>query len=853
MAQRLVILICLVSAWTVALAAPPALSGKIRGKVTDEATGEGLPWASVLIEGTTLGVATDADGRYELSLEPRTYRVVASYLGYVESARTVTVQDNATTELDFALTYGNDLAAVTISVQASGQIAAINEQLASNKIVNVVSAEKMEELPDANVAESIGRLPGISLQRSSGEANKIVVRGLSPKYNNVTIGGVKMASTNDFDRSADLSLITGEMLAGVEVSKSLRADMDADAIGGTIDLKIKAAQEGLHANGSAEGGYNQLGHSFRNHKLVGAVGNRFLDNRFGVRLQLSTERKQLPSHRFGGNYSSPIVFQELDDEGNLTGVKGYKLRTEGTVLTDQTTERIRDGGNLTLDYKSKWLDIKLFSLFNRKVDEGDSRVNTFRFTQPNEPFSKTASHFMTRTELWTHSLQNAFRLGRTTLNLTLAHSSADHRSSGQFFNFIELNTGADPINQEWLIFRQPAEVLALFGDTHVNDSYLQQMGFSESPLTDKNHDARLDWNIPFQLSQNLSCTFSVGGKYHRLERKSDNSQYFVDFQHGAGRARKEALIAMFPWINTNLSVQRGIAAPNFLDPGYDPGIFLDGRYQLGWGADIDLLTDIQRQYHPANVNFYQQSGYDNYHQDYNNREETFAGYAMAEINAGNKWMILPGLRYEQERTRYEGYHIEILGANANGVRGTPDSVAVRRKNAYFFPSLNLKYRMNPTVIFQGAVYRSATRPDFRRLSPTIVITEQPSSPFASGNPFLLPATAWNYDLGCLFHSNKLGLLTLNLFHKKVEGFIFTLNDYFPHRRDRIVSESAPAGLLDAFRPAISTPWTGWNRCTGRTSLSTISNRPPIRDSSCPGRPTSGTCPACGTAWCWTST
>jgi len=67
---------------------------------------------------------------------------------------------------------------------------AINEQLSSNSIVNVVSEAKIQELPDFNAAEAIGRLPGVSTLRSSGEANKIVIRGLAPEFNLVSIDGI---------------------------------------------------------------------------------------------------------------------------------------------------------------------------------------------------------------------------------------------------------------------------------------------------------------------------------------------------------------------------------------------------------------------------------------------------------------------------------------------------------------------------------------------------------------------------------------------------------------------------------------------------------------------------------------
>ncbi|MCB9289381.1 MAG: TonB-dependent receptor [Lewinellaceae bacterium] len=776
-------------------AGPSEAHGTIFGKVTDAATGEGLPWANIIIAGTTTGMATDLEGNYEIRVEPGTYTVRASYLGYTGEEQSVTVREGQNEEVNFELQYGIQGEEVIVTAQASGQMAAINQQISSNKIVNVVSAEKMEELPDANAAESIGRLPGISLQRSSGEASKIVVRGLSPKYNSVTINGVKMASTNDFDRSADLSIIQGEMLAGVEVSKSLRADMDADAIGGTIDLRLREAPEGLHYNANAEGAYNDLGSSFNNYKLVGAVSNRFLGNKLGARLQLSAENRQLPSHRFGGNYSSPILFQELDDEGNLTGESSFKLRTEGTVLTDQAAQRERNGGNLTLDFKSRFLDIKLFSLYNRKTDDGIRRVNTYTFIRPNEPFSKSAGQYEADTRLWTHSLENVFKFRKTELSLTLSHTLARHNTPGQSFNFIELSDGADPINQDWLLLRQPSEVLEEFGATHVENSFLQNMSISESELIDKNYDARLDWDVPFTISDKISGTFSVGGKYHRLERESNREQEFIEFQYGAGRPRKEAFIAMFPWIETNLSAQRGISAVNFVDESYKLRNFLDGRYQLGWGATVEQLASMQGQFYPDNQNLYQRDGYQNYFQDYTNSEELFAGYTMAEINIGPSLMILPGIRFEKENTTYQGYHIELVGANANGIRGEPDSVSTDRRNEFFFPSLNLKFKVNDWSFIRGAVYKSTTRPDFRLLSPTVIITENTTVPFTSGNPFLQPAIAWNYDLGFSAYSKKVGLLSLNLFYKEIGRFIFTLDKYFPHRRGRIVN--APAGLLDA--------------------------------------------------------
>ncbi len=112
-----------------------------------------------------MGAATDLDGKFlirNLPLGKQT--LVISYIGYNTITADITISANKTLEENFSLEAKTlEGETVTITAQARGQFSAINQQLSSNNFVNVVSAEKMQELPDANLAESIGRLPGISL------------------------------------------------------------------------------------------------------------------------------------------------------------------------------------------------------------------------------------------------------------------------------------------------------------------------------------------------------------------------------------------------------------------------------------------------------------------------------------------------------------------------------------------------------------------------------------------------------------------------------------------------------------------------------------------------------------------
>ncbi len=291
-------------------------SGTIKGVVKDAQTGDPLPGANVIIKTIYHGTSTDLGGSFILTAVPDGQQIVTiSYLGYVEQEMTLDITDGETETIEVALQVltiqGEE---VVITAQAYGQRAAINQQMAANTVTNVVSSEKIAELPDANAAEALGRLPGVSLKRGSGEANQVVIRGLSPKYNNVTIEGVKMASTSDFDRSVDLSLVQSEMLSGIEVSKSLRPDMDADALGGTVNLRLQEAPMTRKINLAAEGGYAHLGNEFANYKFTGGYSDRFFDKKFGVSIRLATEQKQLPSHRFSAGYSGAYNDFVLDEK-----------------------------------------------------------------------------------------------------------------------------------------------------------------------------------------------------------------------------------------------------------------------------------------------------------------------------------------------------------------------------------------------------------------------------------------------------------------------------------------------------------------------------------------------------------
>jgi TonB-dependent receptor len=794
-------------------------SGTIKGRILAKATGNILSGANIVVKNTSLGAASDLDGKYIIHNVPegkQTLRI--SYIGYLSITVDVDIVANKELEQDFSLS-AQAVAGETVVIrgQAQGQLAAINEQLSSNRIINVVSSEKMRELPDANLAESIGRLPGVSLGRTAGEADKVIIRGLDAKFNKVTIEGVPMVSTsggrasgngvpsgmggsNYSDRSIDLSLIGDDLVKAVEVSKSLRADMDADAIGGTINLTLKEAPEGFNYDVQGNGAYNRLTENYKNYKISGNVSNRFFGNAIGLRLQLHAEDKALPSQQFNAGYDG-VTTNTIKDPA--TGIVSVELirKTNSSRYTVDEMGRKRYGGSIIMDYKSDFVDLILLNLYSQKNDHDkryDMNVN-FQATGDNL-FSRyyTVSDF--KTEERTHSLQSKFRFFGTELKTSLSYTKGNYSNPGVGFPFMEVNT-PNLFGPDDFTFADPASLIAKAGSDNPNNTALRNIDYIDNSLKDNTYDVKADYNVPFKLSDVFSGKISLGGKYHEFDRSNRGTSTYYNMEWGGSVDRKMAFVK---WLTDNIDpraseygvdAERGVIGLTFMNYGYMPPEFLNGKYKLdSWGYDIGLLKRVADAWYDLKSGANYIDGAQSYNSDYDETEKLGAGYLMGEFNVGSRLTIIPGLRYEDLRGTYEAYAVYTNNSNQDGLQGqAPIWRTISASHGNYFPSATVKFKASENVQFLGAYYRSATRPEFSALSPLI---DYPTvgNLNASSNPFLKPAFAQNFDVGASLFSNKIGLFTVNVYYKELEDLIYSIPGYKPYLRRDIIN--APADMLD---------------------------------------------------------
>ena len=343
-----------------------AQNSTIRGVVADSLNGNLLIGANVSIDGTSLGMATDNKGSYSISnVNPGTYTLKVSYIGYETANKEFTVTGDSENTINFNLEYTTvEGKTVVVTAQARGQMDAINKQLKAKSIKNIVSSDRIQELPESNAAEAVARIPGVSIRREGGEGNKVVIRGLSPKYNKITVNGTSLASTDSSNRSTDISMISQYMLEGIEVTKAGTPDQDGDVLGGTINFILKKAKPGFHGDLITQGIYNGLEEKAGDYKYVASVGNRFLNDKLGVLAQIDLENRTRSSHDLGASYNNAPA--------NLDSVNA--LSFSNMVLTDINRNNDRTNSLFVLDYQIPRGNIS-YSGLNSKIKKKETNYS----------------------------------------------------------------------------------------------------------------------------------------------------------------------------------------------------------------------------------------------------------------------------------------------------------------------------------------------------------------------------------------------------------------------------------------------------------------------------------------------
>ncbi|SUZ54910.1 uncharacterized protein METZ01_LOCUS7764 [marine metagenome] len=741
-------------------------SASISGTVKDILNGDALIGANVFIQETSLGAATTDNGQYQINnVNLGTYTVKVSYIGYQSKEVEITLSEAKNYVQDFNLAYTTvEGKTVLVTAQAKGQMDAINRQLKAKSIKNIVSSDRIQELPDANVAESVARIPGVSIRREGGEGNKVVIRGLSPQYNKVTVNGTNLASTDPDNRSTDLSMISQYMLDGIEVTKAGTPDQEGDVLGGTVNFILKKAAPGFHGSLVTQGMHNGLKNTNDDNKIVMSLSNRFFNDRIGILGQIDSENRNRSSHNLGASYvNAPAELDSLN-----------ALSFQGLTLTDMARLNDRTNTLFVLDAKIPFGTIS-YSGLNSKIDKEEiSYADNYALLSEIRHYNtgQTNSKINVITETWKYEIS----LPNLKLDFFKSYSLSKNDRTSILYNFRERYAYTENVNNKSL------ETIQNFLVNDKSGAFYDRYDYNEYFTDESESSSGANLQFDFNLKNKVSGKIKMGIKVRNKKRTHDRDSEYSAFTYVAIQDKRDSTIKSFDWLDEYADPGDWyITYRAFWDPDYDAGNFLNGDYEIGPAADLDKMNALFHWYrndaHFTDASYHEEIMH-HYHKtnsmifDYSGKENYDGKYIMADMNIGSKLNLLTGIRWEDNITTYrsfKGMQNTLPHYNAAG----SDTVSIHtRENSYSLPSLFLKYEPNNWLILRYASTKTLTRPDYADIIPLYNFLGL-GGEVLYRNRFLEPGVSKNQDYVVAFNSKKLGLLSLSYFTKNIDGMVYS--------------------------------------------------------------------------------
>lgn len=726
-----------------------AQTGILSGRIVDESKIP-LTGATLVIDNVT-GTTSNVDGYYSIvNLPVGDHILNISYIGYVDQQVEVTINEGENTVMDFELMPGVSLQEIVVTSQLRGQARALSNQKSNYNITNIIASDQIGRFPDANIGDAVKRIPGINVQYDQGEARFGNIRGTAPQLNSITINGERIPSAEAEVRSIQLDLIPSDMIQAVEVNKAVTPDMDADAIGGSINLVTRSAPYEQRVSGTLGVGYNTLAEEpTYNGSLI--FGDRIANDKLGIIFSASYFDNNLGSD----NLETEWTFD--DDNDNDQFDEGEEFYPEEIQVRQYYLQRIRQSYSLSLDYKlNANHNIYFKSIYNRRKDwenryravykdiendEGQWIAELERQTKGGNEDIKDAR--LEDQQMMNFSLSGEHLFGKLKMNWSGNYAKAsEDRPNERYFEIA--TDGTVPVTVDFSDSREPLIQATQAEFNNPSSSWeLSEITEEFQYTTDEDFNGKLDFELPLTNGSNQS-TVKFGARIRTKSKVRDNN--FFEYEPASDE-----------FFNSSINNLANLSKDNFGAGNYTIGSFTSKEFLSGLnltGSEFEgeqVLSELAGNFDAT--------------------ENIFGGYAMINKNFGEKLLVVAGLRLEQSNLTYTGFSYDDEEETLTQTEeATSDYLNV-------LPGLHLKYNVSPNSIIRFAFTNTLARPNYFDLVPYRSIED--GEDLSIGNPDLEATTSMNFDLMAEHYFKSVGIISGGVFFKDISDFIVnqTFSDY----------------------------------------------------------------------------
>ncbi len=702
-------------------------TGSVAGKILDkEMNNEPLPFASVIIKGTTKGTTTDFDGLFEIgNLQPGNYTVVISYVGYETlEIENVIVETGKVANVNATLAASSvsleEVTVVTVARKDS-ETALLLDQKKAVEIKESIGAQALTKLGVSDAATATTKISGVTSSEGSGD---VFVRGLGDRYLITTMNGLPVPSDDVERKNIDLGLFPTRIIQNVSISKTYAVKSSADEASGAVDIttrELAGSEEysigvntGINTNVARNevydnfkvspntnntqfGFYSQELNTFdaitqqtwNTQQLQAPVNygiNATLGKKFGEKLAVILTASQNTKHEHTKGVFRQFRSNFIDD--SIPDVETFAKKITTTVLADAT---------FFANEKNK---LKATSLFVNKltdqVFEGGRgmQATIFEETEPAEGlFQFIRDQNVIQTRLWVAQLSGKHTItDKYSINWAGGYNFVDASEPNRIRNEINFN-----------------EDLIQLGRT---GGFQQRK--SKQTIEDEEFNGLLNNELSLVDKENHSVAVSFGANYRNKERKFGSQ--FIGVEEAFTNAINPSSIDNLSAIFTTQNFEDGVLKYNILQPDR----YLGELKSVGTYANVAITL--------------------------------------------NKFNINAGLRYQVD----DIYVLYDVG-NIPGRIGESD-----KSYDNIYPSFNIKYNINEQHALRFATSQTITLPEFKEIAPFEYVS--PTGQVTRGNPNLQASTNFNYDLKWEYFPSNAELISIAAFYKTIEDPINKVQD-----------------------------------------------------------------------------
>ena len=754
--------------------------GAISGTVTDQ-TGAALKGAQISIPAQDINTVSDEEGLFFISgLVPGTYQLSIRYVGLATFSKSVIVAAGQTLNVDAKLQIaGASQSVVVTTMRVSAEAEALNEERTADNILQVLPAEVITSLPNANMADALGRLPSVTLERDEGEGKYVQVRSLEPRLTNTTIDGANLPSEEPGVREIKFDAVPSGIVDSVQVSKTLQANMDGDGIGGSVNLVTRTASDTPTLELEGIGGYTPIIHGRGNTTERGTWGRRFgASKKFGL----------IVGGSFDWEGRGIDDVEPVPDENTVSG--SAKTWFDGTDIREYQYFRSRYGFAGSADYRIRDGSIVfarfLFSDFKNYGDRWDySLIDNTPGIQPLNPGNQgcpvnangvtysDAADPCVGVPAYNGQLRNP-NLGVGSLLL-----GGNHVLATTWYNWEVYAARSFYGNSPYstAVFNSTLSSSACqFNSGGTTDKYLPQ--WNQACYNEAYNPANMVLNnINRDLGHSAQVNLGIGGsgakRYHI-------GGHLATFEYGAkfrndNKFADTYLLTLTP----NGTLPMNTFPNRLINHKYYNG----GAYPLGYNVSYE---DVGA-YANSNPTAFASSSTQGVDPSQFSLNEKIGGYyVMNTIDFGNRMRFIVGLRAE---TTHDSVHNLAFGSDCS----SGDCTSTVTPNAFsgsyytFLPSAAFRFGAGPNSYIRVIYARGLSRPDPQDIAQPLDWTVSGNGAnrysVTFGNAGLKAETGDDVDVLYDHYFRSFGVISAGYFYKSLQSPIITtqyqLINYLP--------------------------------------------------------------------------